>query len=213
MLDTMRRRRQELGRESPDRSPGPELRRLLGHPGRVPRLSIRRPRERRRSGNFRVRNSTRQFQEALRTYSRQTGQSITPDIARANRPRPPGLDGSRPRRGPRCRKRQAQACRSGCPARRHHRTRSRLFKGSDGKFDPELFRSILRSNNLTEAEYVASERNRFLRTAVSDSASESFRRPQPLSRRPIAFAMRSAMRVSSWSRRPTPRLPRRPTTN
>jgi peptidyl-prolyl cis-trans isomerase D len=45
------------------------------------------------------------------------------------------------------------------------------FHNAKGEFDPVLFRDILERSGFTEAGYVASERQRFLRSAVSDTSS------------------------------------------
>ncbi len=122
---------------------------------------------------------TRQFQDALRTYSRQTGQSITPDIARQI-----GLD----------RQVLMDLVRGSALDAESNKlklaisdqqlvgiiSQQEMFKGLDGKFSAELFRNILRNNNISEADYLASERSRFLRVAVSDSAAENFSSPAAL---------------------------------
>ena len=122
---------------------------------------------------------TRQFQDALRAYSRQTGQSITPDIARQigldrqvlmDLVRAAALDAESGKLKLAISDSQLAAIIAEEPA----------FRGMDGKFSPELFRSILRNNNLTEADFLASERARFLRSSVSDSAAESFAVPATL---------------------------------
>ncbi|MBL8894887.1 MAG: SurA N-terminal domain-containing protein, partial [Rhizobiales bacterium] len=122
---------------------------------------------------------TNQFQDALRAYSRQTGQSITPDIARQI-----GLDrqvlmdlirgAALDAESARLKLAISDAQLAGIIAQEP------MFKGLDGQFSPELFRTILRNNNLSEAEYLASERSRFLRSAVSNSAAESFAVPKTL---------------------------------
>jgi len=122
---------------------------------------------------------TSQFRDALQAYSRQTGQSITPDIARQI-----GLDrqvlmdlirgAALDAEGNKLKLAVSDAQLAAIIAQEP------MFRGLDGKFSPELFRTILRNNNLTEAGYVASERTRFLRTAVSDSAGENFTAPAAL---------------------------------
>lgn len=122
---------------------------------------------------------TRQFQDALRAYSRQTGQSITPDIARQI-----GLDrqvlmdlirgAALDAEGNKLKLAVSDQQLAGIIAQEP------MFKGLDGQFSPEQFRNILRNNNITEAEYLASERQRFLRTSISDSAAESFVAPAAL---------------------------------
>ena len=44
-----------------------------------------------------------------------------------------------------------------------------VFHNSKGEFDPDLFRDILARSGFTEAGYVASERQRFLRAAVAET--------------------------------------------
>lgn len=122
---------------------------------------------------------TSQFQDALRNYSRQTGQSITPDIARQigldrqvlmDLIRGAALDAESGKLKLAISDQQLAGIIAQEP----------MFKGLDGQFSPELFRNILRNNNITEAEYLASERSRFMRTSVSDSAAESFAAPSAL---------------------------------
>ncbi len=122
---------------------------------------------------------TRQFQDALRAYSSRTGQSITPDIARQI-----GLDrqvlmdlihgAALDAESAKLKLAVSDSQLAGIIAQDPN------FKGLDGQFSPDLFRNILRNNNLTEAEFLASERTRFMRTAVSDSAAESFAVPTTL---------------------------------
>lgn len=45
------------------------------------------------------------------------------------------------------------------------------FKGTNGQFDPELFKRILAQNGLTEAGYFAQTRQRLLRNALTGSAN------------------------------------------
>lgn len=45
------------------------------------------------------------------------------------------------------------------------------FKGTNGQFDPELFKRILSQNNLSEAGYFAQTRQRLLRDALTGSAN------------------------------------------
>ncbi|MBL8906902.1 MAG: SurA N-terminal domain-containing protein [Rhizobiales bacterium] len=131
---------------------------------------------------------TRQFQDTLRNYSRQTGQSITPDIARQigldrqvlmDLIRGAALDAETAKLKLAVSDEQLAGIIAQDP----------MFKGLDGKFSPEVFRSILRNNNLTEAEYLAGERIRFLRTAISDSAGENLSVPAALVEAAYRFRM------------------------
>lgn len=55
-----------------------------------------------------------------------------------------------------------------------------LFHNSQGKFDPARFHEVLRQNGLSEAGYVAGERQRFLRGALADSVVWNFVPPNTL---------------------------------
>jgi len=120
-----------------------------------------------------------QFQQALRTYSQQTGQTITPDIARQI-----GLDRQVLMDLVRGAALDAESSKLKLAVSNEQLAgiiaQDPMFKGMDGQFDPQLFRNILRNNNLTEADFLASERQRFLRTAISDSAAENFVAPAAL---------------------------------
>ncbi len=54
------------------------------------------------------------------------------------------------------------------------------FKGSDGKFSPELFRRLLEQNGLNEQMYIASERQVRLRAALTDAVDGDFTPPKTL---------------------------------
>ncbi len=54
------------------------------------------------------------------------------------------------------------------------------FKGSDGKFDPALFRRLLEQNGLNEAMYLASERRSKLRQALAGTADGDLAAPRVL---------------------------------
>ena len=54
------------------------------------------------------------------------------------------------------------------------------FHNAQGKFDPTIFREVLRQNGLTEAGYVAAERQRFLRGALADTVAANFVPPNTL---------------------------------
>jgi peptidyl-prolyl cis-trans isomerase D len=119
------------------------------------------------------------LQEAIQNYAQRTGQSITPDIAREigldrqvlnDLMRAAALDAESGKLKLAISDTQLAAIIAKEPA----------FQGIDGKFDPEIFRGILRRNNLTEQMYLASERQRFLRTSISDSAAENFVAPAVL---------------------------------
>ncbi|CAN5506129.1 SurA N-terminal domain-containing protein [soil metagenome] len=54
------------------------------------------------------------------------------------------------------------------------------FHNSKGEFDPELLKAILARNGISEASYVASERQQFLRKAIGDNAGSNFTPPKVL---------------------------------
>lgn len=54
------------------------------------------------------------------------------------------------------------------------------FKGSDGKFDPALFRRLLEQNGMNEAAYLASERRTKLRRALAGTADGDLAVPRVL---------------------------------
>jgi peptidyl-prolyl cis-trans isomerase D len=54
------------------------------------------------------------------------------------------------------------------------------FHNSQGQFDPNLFRQVLHQNNLSEATYLAGERQRFLRGALADTVAWNFSPPNTL---------------------------------
>jgi peptidyl-prolyl cis-trans isomerase D len=120
-----------------------------------------------------------QLQDSIQDYARRTGQSITPDIAREigldrqvlnDLMRAAALDAETGKLKLAISDTQLAAIIAKEPA----------FQGAGGKFDPEVFRGILSRNNITEQQYLASERKRFLRTSISDSASENFVAPAVL---------------------------------
>jgi peptidyl-prolyl cis-trans isomerase D len=51
------------------------------------------------------------------------------------------------------------------------------FRGASGKFDPEVFQSILRDNGLTEAMFVRDQRGVYLRRAIADALAGSLTVP------------------------------------
>jgi peptidyl-prolyl cis-trans isomerase D len=116
------------------------------------------------------------LQDAIQNYAQRTGQSITPDIAReigldrqvlSDLMRAAALDAETGKLKLAVSDAQLVAIIAKEPA----------FQGADGKFDPEVFRGVLRRNNISEQQYLASERQRFLRTSISDSAAENFVAP------------------------------------
>src|SRR4051812_6436318 len=116
---------------------------------------------------------TRQFEQAVQNYSRQTGQSISHELARQmgldrqvlnDLMRGAALDAESRRMKLAVSNQQLAAEIAKNPA----------FKGTDGKFDKASFADILRRNGMTEDMFLASERQRFLRSAVSAPAGEDF---------------------------------------
>jgi peptidyl-prolyl cis-trans isomerase D len=57
---------------------------------------------------------------------------------------------------------------------------NKAFHNSVGQFDPAIFRERLREASLTEAGFVASQRQDFLRSAISDTVSGDFTAPNTL---------------------------------
>ncbi|MGE3876384.1 MAG: SurA N-terminal domain-containing protein [Parvibaculaceae bacterium] len=57
---------------------------------------------------------------------------------------------------------------------------NRIFQDSQGNFDPVRFREVLRQNGLSEAGYIASERQNFLRRALSDTVAWDVTPPNAL---------------------------------
>lgn len=57
---------------------------------------------------------------------------------------------------------------------------NKIFHNAQGQFDPALFRQVLQQSGLTEAAFVASERQRFLRGALADTVAWNFTPPNTL---------------------------------
>jgi peptidyl-prolyl cis-trans isomerase D len=56
--------------------------------------------------------------------------------------------------------------------------RSRMFHGSDGRFDPQIFQQILRNNGLSEGRYVARLRNDLVRRQITGTVDNLVRAPE-----------------------------------
>ncbi len=115
----------------------------------------------------------------LRSYQQQTGQTITPEQARIlgldraylnEMIRSAALDGEAKKLKLAISDAQIVDTVKSNPA----------FHNSQGVFDPARFADVLRQNGLTEAGFVASERDRFLRSAVTDTATWNFAPPSTL---------------------------------
>lgn len=124
-----------------------------------------------------------EFSEAyrrwLQNYQQQTGQTITPEQARLlgldraylnEMIRTAALDGEASKMKLAVSDAQIVDMVKANPA----------FHNSQGVFDQARFAEILRQNGLSEAGFVASERSRFLRSAVSDTATWNFAPPNTL---------------------------------
>jgi peptidyl-prolyl cis-trans isomerase D len=57
---------------------------------------------------------------------------------------------------------------------------NKAFHNAAGQFDPAIFREVLRQNGLTEAGFVAAERQRFLRGALAGTVAANFVPPTTL---------------------------------
>lgn len=119
------------------------------------------------------------YRRWLNDYSRRTGQTITPEQARAlgldrallnDMIRNSGLDGEAGKMKLAVSDQQLKTIIE----------TNKNFHNSQGVFDPAIFREVLRQNGLTEAGYVASERQRFLRGALADTVASNFVPPTAL---------------------------------
>ncbi|MFZ5674690.1 MAG: SurA N-terminal domain-containing protein [Pseudomonadota bacterium] len=119
------------------------------------------------------------YRRWLQNYQQQTGQTITPEQARIlgldraylnEMIRTAALDGEASKLKLAVSDAQIVDMVKANPA----------FHNSQGVFDPARFADILRQNGLTEAGFVASERSRYLRSAVADTATWSFTPPTAL---------------------------------
>lgn len=119
------------------------------------------------------------YRRWLQNYQQQTGQTITPEQARVlgldraylnEMIRTAALDGEASKLKLAISDAQIVDMVRANPA----------FHNSQGVFDPARFADILRQNGLTEAGFVASERSRYLRSAVADTATWNFAPPTAL---------------------------------
>ncbi|WP_119274278.1 peptidylprolyl isomerase [Taklimakanibacter deserti] len=124
-------------------------------------------------------NFTDSYRNWLQNYQRQVGQTITPEQARLlgldriflnGMIRDAALDGEADKMKLAISDQQiADIIQT-----------NRAFHNSQGQFDPTLFREVLRQNGLSEAGYVAGERQRFLRGALADTVEWNFTPPNTL---------------------------------
>jgi peptidyl-prolyl cis-trans isomerase D len=119
------------------------------------------------------------FNRQLRQVSRQIGRSITPEMARDM-----GLDRQILNQLIRDAAFTAQARNLGL-AVPDRAIVSRIasnpnFQNAQGEFDPQNFRRLLAANGLSEAEFIASQRQEMLSGAISDALASGLEPPQPL---------------------------------
>jgi len=124
-------------------------------------------------------NFTDSYRNWLQNYQRQIGQTITPEQARLlgldriylnGMIRDAALDGEADKMKLAISDQQiADIIQT-----------NKAFHDSRGQFDPALFREVLRQNGLSEAGYVAGERQRFLRGALADTVAWNFTPPNTL---------------------------------
>ncbi|MGE0239863.1 MAG: SurA N-terminal domain-containing protein [Parvibaculaceae bacterium] len=119
------------------------------------------------------------YRNWLQDYQRRTGQTITPEQARLlgldrallnQMIRDAALDGEGSKMKLAVSDQQLVEIVQANP----------LFHNSQGQFDPARFREVLRQNGLSEAGYIAGERQRFLRDALADSVAWNFVPPNTL---------------------------------
>ena len=122
---------------------------------------------------------TETYRNWLQDYQRRTGQSITNEQARLlgldrallnDMIRNSALDGEASKMKLAVSDQQIVDAIQANPA----------FHNSQGQFDTARFREVLRQNGLSEAGFIASERQRFLRSALSDSVAWKFVPPNTL---------------------------------
>jgi peptidyl-prolyl cis-trans isomerase D len=118
------------------------------------------------------------YRDWLQTYQQQTGQTITPDQARVlgldraflnDMIRNAALDGAASKMNLAVSNQQLVDIVEA----------DKLFH-TQGKFDPARFREALRQMGLSEAAFVAIERQRFLRSALADAVASNFTPPNAL---------------------------------
>lgn len=119
------------------------------------------------------------YNRQTRAYSRQLGQTLTPDLVRQL-----GLD--RQILGELIReaaiKAQARELGLAVPDRAVAQkiAETPAFQNAQGQFNPNEFRQLLAYNGLTEQQFVASERDAMLRGAIAQAVDNGLAVPQPL---------------------------------
>ncbi len=138
---------------------------------------------------------TDNFRNWLRDYQRRTGQSITPEQARLlgldraflnDMIRNAALDGEAHKMKLAISDQQVAGAIQA----------DKIFHDSQGRFDPARFRDVLRDNGLSEAGYVASERQSFLRRALADTVTWNVTPPNAL--KDAAFRHRNEQRDARY---------------
>lgn len=119
------------------------------------------------------------FNRQVRALGRQIGRAVTPEEARAM-----GLDRQILNQLIRDAAFTAQARQLGLavPDRTiaDRIAGNPAFQSADGKFDPQDFRQLLAQNNMSEGQFIASERQAMLSGAISDALGSGVKPPQPL---------------------------------
>lgn len=119
------------------------------------------------------------YNRQTRAYSRQLGQTLTPDLVRQL-----GLD--RQILGELIRqaaiKAQARELGLAIPDRAvaQRIAENPAFHNAQGQFNPNEFRQLLAFNGLTEQQFVVAERDTMLRTAIAQAVDNGLTVPQPL---------------------------------
>jgi peptidyl-prolyl cis-trans isomerase D len=141
-----------------------------------------------------VQNFTETYRNWLQNYQRQTGQTITPEQARLL-----GLDRALLNNMIREAALDAEASKMKLAVSDQQVVgiieANKLFH-TQGKFDPARFREVLRQMGLSEAAFVASERQRFLRSALADTVASNFTPPNTL--KEAAFRHRNEQRDARY---------------
>lgn len=119
------------------------------------------------------------FNRQVRAVGRQIGRAVTPEEARAM-----GLDRQILNQLIRDAAFTAQARQMGL-AVPDKTIADRIagnpaFQSPDGTFDPQDFRQLLAQNNMSEGQFIASERQAMLSGAISDALGNGLKPPQPL---------------------------------
>jgi peptidyl-prolyl cis-trans isomerase D len=138
---------------------------------------------------------TDNYRNWLQNYQQQTGQTITPEQARLL-----GLDRALLNDLIRNAALDAEASKMKLSVSDQQVVdmieANKLFHDAQGKFDPVRFREVLRQSGLTEAAFVASERQRFLRSALADTVASNFTPPSTL--KEAAFRHRNEQRDARY---------------